>query len=108
MEQNIRLLEDAIDDKVGPMKLAHTQLNRRSQRPNNELVRDPVQYELVGEVKQIENTVKQLRERLKQSEETLKKLNRNELILNEDIAIKTNSLQIDNDQCMALRKHLES
>ena len=108
MEQNIGLLQRAVEEKVGPMKLAHTQLDWRSYRPNNELVRDPVQYELVVEVDQIENSIQQLQQRLADSEAALKRLNRNELILQEDIDIKTNSLHVDQDLCMALRKQLEA
>ena len=107
-EENINLLNAALEQKVGPMQLAHTRLNLRSQRPNNELVRDPVQYRLVEEVGEIEHSAQQLLERLAESEATLKRLNRNELVLEEDIAIKTNSLQIDQDQCMALRKTMEA
>ena len=108
MEQNIALLQQAVEEKVGPMMLAHTQLDWRSRRPNNELVRDPVQYELVVEVDQIESSVQQLQQKLADSEATLKRLNRNELILQEDIDIKANTLHIDRDQCMALRKQLEA
>ena len=108
MEQNISQLQRAIDDKVGPMKLAHTQLNWRSQRPNNELVRDPVQYRLVAEVDQIEMSVQQLQQRLAESDATLKRLNRTELVLQDDIEMKSNSLHVDIDLCMTLRKQLEA
>ena len=107
-EENINLLKAALEQKAGPMQLAHTRLNLRSQRPNNELVRDPVQYRLVEEVGEIEHSAQQLLERLAESEATLKRLNRNELVLEEDIAIKTNSLQIDQDQCMATRKAMDT
>lgn len=88
------------------MQLSQTRLDLRSYRPNNELVRDPVQYKLVDEVKEIEDSVRFLQQHYAQSQQALKKLNRNQLILEEDIAIKTNSLQIDQDQCMSLRKEL--
>ena len=90
------------------MQLAHTRLHNRSQRPNNELVQDPVQYQLVHEVNQIDESVQQLQKHFLQAEATLKKLNRNQLVLEEDIAIKTNSLMIDADQCMALRKQMNT
>lgn len=108
MEHNIGQMHRAVEDKVGPMKLAHTQLNWRSQRPNNELVRDPVQYRLVAEVDQIENSVQQLQRRQAESDTALKRLNRTEFILQEDIDIKSNSLHVDGDLCMALRKQLEA
>ena len=88
------------------MQLSHTRLELRSYRPNNELVCDQVQYSLVDEVKAIEESIQVLQQHFTASQETLKKLNRNKLILEEDIAIKSNSLQIDQDQCVQLRKQL--
>ena len=108
MEGNIAQLQAAIGAKQGPMMLAHTRLGLRSQRPNIELVRDPVQYGLIGEVGQIQESVDHLQASLADSESSLKGLIRNQLTLEEDIAIKANSLFIDRDQCMALRKQLEA
>lgn len=107
MEENIGTLREAIEQKFGPMMLAQTRLGMRSQRPNNELVRDPVQYGLVDEVGEIGGSVEGLRIRLAESESALKALNRNELTLNESIEVKTKSLQIDEEQCMTLRSQLD-
>ena len=107
MEDNIEKLKEAIQQKVGPMMLTQTRLGMRSQRPNNELVRDPVQYGLVDEVGQIGGSVEGLKTRLAESESALKALNRNELTLKENIDIKTNSLEIDEGQCMTLRSQLD-
>ena len=107
-EQNIASLQQAIHDKTGPMQLSQTRLDLRSYRPNNELVRDPAQYELAYEVKEIEFTVQKLQEHYLQAQATLKKLNRNQLVLEEDISIKTLSLSIDNDQCMSLRRQMHT
>ena len=107
MEENIAKLQAAIQEKVGPMMVAQTRLGMRSQRPNNELVRDPVQYGLVGEVGEIGGSVEALKTRLAESESALKALNRNELTLNESIAVKTKSLEIDEGQCMNLRSQLD-
>ena len=107
MEENIEKLKEAIHQKVGPMMLAQTRLGMRSQRPNNELVRDPVQYGLVGEVGEIGGSVEGLRTRLAESESALKALNRNELTLKENIDIKTKTLEIDESQCMTLRSQLD-
>ena len=89
------------------MQLAHTRLKYRSERPNKELVRDPVQYGLVEEVEKIDQSVLKLQDHYLQSEATLKKLNCNQLVLEEDIAVKTNSLMIDQEQCVALRKQMD-
>lgn len=87
--------------------LAQTRLDIRSQRPNKELVRDPIQYGLIGEVGEISMSVEQLHQRLADSESALKALIRSQLSLEEDIQVKTNSLTIDQDQCMALRRQLD-
>ena len=108
MEENLGSLKEATAAKEGPMQLAQTRLDHRSLRPNTELVRDPVQYGLIGEVGEIAGSVSQLQERLEDSEKALKALIRNQLTLEEDIALKTNSLHVDKDQCMTLRRQLDA
>ncbi|CAC5362654.1 TEKT1 [Mytilus coruscus] len=106
IEENISRLQKAIGDKEQPMKLAQTRLDTRTNRPNVELCRDPVQYKLIEEVGQIENSVLNLQGRLAQTEDSLKGLIRNELALEEDIAIKSNTLFIDDVECMGMRKSI--
>lgn len=106
MESNIAALEEAIAAKAPPMKVAQTRLETRAQRPNVELVRDPVQYRLINEVAEITLTVQQLQTRLADSHSSLKGLNRRQLSLEEDIQVKSNSLNIDQNQCMELRQQL--
>lgn len=106
METNIESLKAAIEDKVGPMKLAQTRLQIRSRRPRQELVRDPVQYKLVGEVSQISDNVEKMQALLAENEKSLKELLCNQLSLEEDISIKVNSLAIDKQQCCKLRDQL--
>jgi len=106
MEDNIERLSKAITDKEAPLKLAHTRLENRSERPNVELCRDPVQYRLVEEVGQIQGSVESLSARLAQSEDSLKGLIRRQLDLEEDIAIKANTLFIDETECMGMRKSI--
>ncbi|XP_071945439.1 tektin-1-like [Antedon mediterranea] len=104
MEGNIEKLQKSIDDKVGPMKLSETRLNARATRPNVELCRDPVQYRLINEVSEIDTNVKRLQETLAQAEMELKGLIRNQLRLEEDIDVKSNTLNIDEANCMGIRK----
>lgn len=106
MEDNIDRLAKAIGDKEQPLKLAHTRLDNRSDRPNVELCRDPVQYRLVEEVATIEGSVANLQARLGQSEHSLKGLIRKQLDLEEDIDVKANSLFIDETECMGMRKSI--
>ena len=106
MERNIESLKAAIEDKIGPMKLAQTRLQIRSRRPRQELVRDLVQYKLVGEVSQISGNVEKMQALLAENETSLKELLCNQLSLEEDMRIKANSLFIDKQQCCKLREQL--
>ncbi|XP_072423857.1 tektin-1 [Chiloscyllium punctatum] len=105
-EKNIDLLKKAIMDEEGPMMVAQTRLDTRTKRPNVELVRDLPQYRLLSEVKEITENVTRLRETLAQAEAELQGLRRNQLALEEEIEIKTNSLYIDDVQCMNLRNSI--
>ena len=107
MEKNIEELSNTAVAKQGPMKLAHTCLELRSHHPNTELVCDPVQYGLVDEVGEISGSIQHLQTRLTDSEDALKGLIRCQLTLEEDIAVKSNSLAIEG-QCVSLRKQLSS
>lgn len=106
IEENISRLQKGIADKEDPMKLAHTRLDSRSQRPNVELCRDPVQYRLVEEVHELEGTLAQLSARLADTKDSLKGLTRNQLDLEDDIQVKNNTLFIDEVNCMGMRKSI--
>lgn len=107
MEENISKLKAAIAEKLPPLKVAHTRLAQRSQRPNIELTRDPAQYQLVNEVKLIESSISALEAQLEASEASLKGLIRNQIDLKEDIRIKTKSLHIDKVLCQDLRATID-
>lgn len=106
MEDNMARLAGAAQDKQAPMRLAETRLENRSKRPNVELCRDHVQYRLVEEVEEINESVASLHERYAQSEESLKGLIRRQLELEEDIGVKADSLYIDDTECMGMRKSI--
>ncbi|XP_054749298.1 tektin-1-like [Lytechinus pictus] len=106
MEENIQKLQKGVDDKMGPKKLSETRLDARTNRPNVELCRDPVQYRLIGEVTEINTNIERLQATLAQAESELKGLIRNQLNLQEDIDIKSRSLNIDDTQCMTLRRSI--
>lgn len=105
-EENIARLQKAIQDKEQPMMLAQTRLDTRTHRPNVELCRDPVQYRLIQEVHEIEGSVAGLQQRLNEAEASLKGLIRNQLSLEDDIEIKSNTLFIDEVECMGMRKSI--
>ena len=106
MEENISRLTKSIADKELPMKLAQTRLNTRTNRPNVELCRDPVQYRLIEEVHELDSSVANLEDRHSEAQASLKGLIRNQLDLEEDIAVKSNTLFIDEVECMGMRKSI--
>ncbi|KAH9504014.1 Tektin-3 [Bulinus truncatus] len=104
MEKNIELLKKAIQDKEAPMQVAQTRLDTRLRRPNVELCRDPVQHRLVEEVYEITDTVGELQHKLREAENALQALLRTKAALEQDLSIKNNSLFIDREKCLAMRK----
>jgi tektin-1 len=108
MEENVKNLEKAILDKENYLKLAHTRLDVRTNRPHVELVRDPAQYKLVKEVQEIEDSIRRLQERLNDSHKKLKDLDRDKLILLKDIEVKANTIRLDEaENFNGIRKSLK-
>lgn len=108
LEENIKNVEKAILDKENYLKLAHSRLDVRSMRPQIELVRDPAQYKLIQEVREIESSLSRLQERLNDSHRKLKDLDRDKLLLIKDIETKTNTIRIDEaENFHGIRKSLK-
>ncbi|XP_045149261.1 tektin-1 [Echinops telfairi] len=105
-EKNIIALEKAILDQEGPAKVAHTRLKARTCRPNVELCRDTAQYRLIREVHEISRNVSRLKDTLAQAQVLLKGLNRRQLALQEEIAVKENTIYIEEVLCMQMRKSI--
>lgn len=104
MEKNVELLKKCIQDKESPMQVAQTRLATRTRRPNVEACRDPVQHRLFEEVHEINDTVDNLRGKLREAENALQHLLRTKASLEQDLSIKNNSLFIDREKCMGMRK----
>ncbi|XP_045174738.1 tektin-3-like isoform X1 [Mercenaria mercenaria] len=104
MEKNIELLRKAIQDKEAPMKVSQSRLDERTRRINVELCNDPVMKSLQREVSEIRESVRILKERLKASELSLARLMKTKATLEHDISVKENSLRIDSQYCMGMRK----
>ncbi|XP_058426582.1 tektin-4 [Diceros bicornis minor] len=102
-EHNVAALKQAIKGKEAPLKVAQTRLYQRSLRPNVELCRDTAQFRLVSEVEQLNASLVALREKLLEAEQSLRNLEDTRMSLEKDIAVKTNSLFIDRQKCMAHR-----
>ncbi|XP_015732499.1 tektin-4 [Coturnix japonica] len=102
-EANIVALKQAIRDKEGPMKVAQTRLYDRSFRPNVELCRDDAQFRLINEVEVITESIESLKKKLQEAEQSLRNLEDTRMNLEKDIAVKTNSIFIDRQKCLAHR-----
>ena len=108
MEENVKNVEKAILDTENYLKLAHTRLDVRTNRPHIELVRDPAQYKLVKEVQEIEDSIRRLQERLNESHKKLKDLDRDKLVLMKDIEVKANTIRLDEaENFNGIRKSLK-
>uniref|UniRef100_A0A8D0GE65 Tektin n=1 Tax=Sphenodon punctatus TaxID=8508 RepID=A0A8D0GE65_SPHPU len=107
-ENTIMLLERAIMAKECPLKVAQTRLEARTRRPNVELCRDIPQFKLVNEVFTIDDTLQTLKLRLREAQDTLQLLVLNKARLEHDLSVKANSLFIDKEKCMGMRKTFPS
>ncbi|KAK3744964.1 hypothetical protein QZH41_008492 [Actinostola sp. cb2023] len=105
LEGDIRELKDAIDAKNAPMMVAQTRLENRTYRPNIELCRDQPQYQLCHEVAQISGSIRALTEKLRESENSLQALRSTLNRINEDLAIKSNSIALEN-RCVNVREKM--
>ncbi|KAM9222216.1 tektin-3-like [Leptosomus discolor] len=104
IEMNIEAIRKAIRDNGLVLKVAQTRLDQRTRRPNVELCRDTAQLRLVNEVHEINETIQSLQQRLRDAENILQMLVHAKSILEHDLATKANSLFIDQEKCMGMRK----
>ncbi|XP_063225967.1 tektin-1 [Bacillus rossius redtenbacheri] len=107
MVRNITSLQKAVADKKAYVALAHTRLGNRAQRPQMELCKDEVELNLLQEVNQLTESVTMLQEALAEAEASLRYLLRVQIQLEEDINIKTNTLKIDEVECMTIRLSMD-
>ncbi|XP_056632646.1 tektin-1 [Diorhabda sublineata] len=107
MTRTITKLEKALVEKEGYMALAHTRLGNRAQRPGVELCKDLVEIALVNEVAELRGNCAILQQKMAEAQASLRYLLKTQIQLEEDINIKTNSLKIDEVDCMSLRQAMD-
>ncbi|XP_023311162.1 tektin-1 [Anoplophora glabripennis] len=107
MTRAITRLDKAITEKEGYMALAHTRLGNRAQRPGMELCKDLVEITLANEVGELRQNVATLQQQRAEAEASLRYLLKTQIQLEEDINIKTNTLKIDEVDCMTLRQSVD-
>ncbi|KAL1518172.1 hypothetical protein ABEB36_001834 [Hypothenemus hampei] len=104
LEKNIELLKKGILDKSVPMKVAQTRLEARTHRKNIELCRDTAQDRLVNEVRDLQDSIEYLHRKLQEAEAQHQQLLKTRANLEDDLHNKSNSLFIDREKCLGLRR----
>ncbi|RZC34424.1 Tektin, AIP3, SCP-1, Atg14, and/or Myosin tail 1 domain containing protein [Asbolus verrucosus] len=104
IEKNIELIKKAIMNKSNPMKVAHTRLEARSHRKNVELCRDMTQERLVKEVVDMQDSIEYLHRKLQEAEAQHQQLLKTRSNLESELHHKVNSLFIDREKCMGMRR----
>ncbi|KOX68525.1 Tektin-1 [Melipona quadrifasciata] len=106
MKDNITRIEKSIAEKENFLALAHTRLGNRCQRPGLELTRDLVETNLVKEVYDLREIVSKLQATMFEAQASLRYLLKTQIQIEEDINVKTNTLKIDEVDCMTLHQSL--
>ncbi|KAF2901753.1 hypothetical protein ILUMI_04431 [Ignelater luminosus] len=107
MIRNINELQKTLAEKEGFMALAHTRLGNRCQRPGMELCRDLVETNLVNEVRELRENCNMIQQLLAEAQASLRYLLKTQIQLEEDVNVKTNTLKIDEVDCMTLRQSMD-
>ena len=86
------------------MRVAQTRLKKRTRRPEVEACNDTPHQKLLEEVCEIAQSIKLLEDKLAEGNEAFSDLLRNKQRPEKDIKVKKNSLLIDQQKCMSMRR----
>jgi len=103
--EEIASLKERLDAQLDPLKRTTTRLHGRRERVDVERTRDIVHTSLIQEVAELDGVCSNLTEELENMQDELEELRQVEGMLEEDLAMKTKSIQID-EKCMKLRSML--
>nr|XP_004569277.1 tektin-2 [Maylandia zebra]XP_012779570.1 tektin-2 [Maylandia zebra] len=95
MEIDIHGLDADLQAKTANLKLAHTRLETRTNRPNVDLCRDEVQHGLVNEVQQLEATIAALKQKLSEAQHSLQKMKLHHFRMLQDLSRKQEALSLE-------------
>lgn len=104
IEQEIEKILTDIRIKSDTLKVAQTRLETRTHRMGVELCKDEAQNRLVKEVKDLKNSVQVMYNKLQEAEAQHQQLLKTRANLETDLQSKVNSLFIDNEKCLGLRR----
>nr|XP_019964960.1 PREDICTED: tektin-2 [Paralichthys olivaceus] len=105
MEDDIKGLDKDMQAKTANLKLAHTRLENRTNRPGMDLCRDEVQHGLVHEVHQLKATITALKQKLSEAQQSLQKMKLHHARMLEDLSRKQEALSLE-QRSMNTRSHL--
>ncbi|XP_003484758.1 tektin-3 [Bombus impatiens] len=104
IEKNLQLMQKAITDKSSALKVAHTRLESRIHRPAAELCKDHAQLRMIEEVETINTMIHDMNLKLQRFEAQHQQLLRTRSNLESDLKSKVDSLFIDREKCMGMRR----
>ena len=103
LDDHIRMLKKALDEKRPPLKVAETRLALRTHRPNVEACDDSPQGKLVSEVVEINDSINILTQKFADAEGARAQLLKAQAELRQDLRVKESSLRIDRGKCLGQR-----
>jgi tektin-3 len=103
-EKYIERVKNNIALKDLNLKVAQTRLKKRTRRPEVGACNDTPHTKLIEEVAELAQSIKLLEDKLHEANEALQDLFRNKQRLEKDIKTKKNSLLIDQQKCMSMRR----
>uniref|UniRef100_UPI0037E8A5E8 tektin-2 n=1 Tax=Semicossyphus pulcher TaxID=241346 RepID=UPI0037E8A5E8 len=107
MESDIHGLDADLQAKTASLKLAHTRLENRTNRPGMDLCRDEVQHGLVKEVHQLDATIMSLKQKLSEAQHSLQKMKLHRSRMLQDLSRKQEALSLE-QRSMNTRTRLTS
>ncbi|KAM7356766.1 tektin C [Cochliomyia hominivorax] len=107
VQNNIHALEKGLADKQRAQQLCLTRLSNRATRPGLELTCDEVQDALYHELNALKVSMCKLNQKIQENKASLRYLLHVQVMQEEEINIKSNSIKIDEVDCMTLRQALK-
>ena len=104
MERHIERIKSNIASKDPPLRVAQTRLKKRTRRPDVENCNDFAHNKLLEEVNELHQCIKHLEDKLQESNNVAQELLKNKERLESNIRVKSNTLLIDKQKCMSMRR----
>lgn len=107
VQRNIQGLEKELSDKERSLQLCLTRLANRATRPGLEMTCDDVQNALYHELDVLKKAICKLELKIRENKASLRYMYHVQVMQEEEINIKTNSIKIDEVDCVPIRQALK-